>query len=1752
MKNNYLNQISLKSLSGSLLVGLLLLFSANTRAQCTTPGPGEVAVEIIMQAQGFGSEMRWVLSDSATSTLIEDVNFGFYPTSSTNYGPTYAPEHQLCVPGNTTLKFEAFDSFGDGWNGGTFYMRVAETKDTVFQYNLPSGLAGTTYFVVPPPAAQIHICNGTMAPPFNNIDSIVGGSGNYAITWQVSSDQNSWSDAPGNNDSLTYQSPDTHFDTKYFRRRVIDTTCGDTAYSNVLILNVPDSLMIDSVGLSDISCFGAGDGELEAFVIGGRPPYTYAWSNGDSTATTDSLTSGTYFLTVTDLTGCTYSDTFTIVEPAPIALSITLQKPVVCPGANDGELLAVPGGGVPPYSFLWSNGDTTALADTISAGTYTVIMLDSNGCQGFDTITVTDFDLVNPSVQTQNLTTYLTNNGTSVISSAMVDNGSSDVCGIKKMYLSDSIFACTHLGVNTRYLIVEDNSGNVDSASFTVTVLDTISPVTNTKNTTIYLDATGIAVLDPNTVNSGSSDNCNTLLTVSQDTFTCADEGLQLRNLIVTDNSGNSSSASFLVDVQDTISPTLVTRSITLQLGATGQATIAPSQLDGGSSDNCSNQLFYSASKTSFDCNDLGSNQVTLTITDQNGNSSAGIATVVVEDNLNPTAIAQNLTVNLDASGQGSITAAMADNGSSDNCSIDSIWISQSQFGCADLGSNSAVLTVRDTEGNTNTANFIVTVQDLIAPTVTGQPITVHLDANGNASITANDINNGSADNCGLSGLSLDVSSFDCSNLGANIVTLTATDAAGNSTGSQVTVTVLDTSRPNVATQNITVSLDASGNASISTGMIDNGSSDNCQISSLSLSQTSFGCQDVGVNTVTLTVTDNSGNQNTATATVTVVDNIAPNALAQNLMVNLDANGLGSITAAMADNGSSDNCGVDSIWVSQTQFSCADLGINSLTLTVRDAEDNLNTASFIVTVQDLIAPSVSAQAVSVYLDTNGMAGITTSDIDNGSGDNCGIASLNLDVSSFDCSDLGANTVTLSATDGSGNSASSQAVVTVIDTIKPKAVTQNITLALDASGNASITTSMIDNGSSDNCQISSMSLSQTSFTCANIGSNNVSLTITDNSGNQRSASANVTVIDNMAPVVVTQTQTIYLDQNGQASITAQDINNGSSDNCGIASLSADVTLFDCADLGQNLVTLSVTDNEGNVGTGSTFVTVLDTITPTIDNLPANITAYADPGQCGTNVQWPTITGSDNCNVTSVLSNQLNGSFFALGTTTVNVTVSDPSGNSVAQSFTITIVDTVSPVLSNIPSSFQIVPNAGSCDAVVTWTNPTATDNCVTPTVTSTHNSGGTFPVGTTTVTYTATDNNGNSTTASFDIVISDIVPPTILNIPNDTTISNSAAACEGIVNYPAASVTDNCTGASLTYSQASGTAFSLGTTTVTITATDGAGNVSTASFDVTVEDNEKPVPTFVPASDTVGVCSANYSYQPVTGADNCGVVTVTQTAGLPSGSIFPAGTTQNVFRIRDAAGNDSIVSFSVTVVPQGLPNITNLLEICANAAPVDISLGQSTMVWTGPGVTGGNTFNPQLAGPGRHSLNYTFTDNYNCSVSGVITVTVLPVPLTPVIIQVGTTTLGVQGAYTTYQWYRDGVMIPGAVNSTYSYTVGGNYQVMVGNASGCLNFGTGFVIGSGAGGIGIEELDLTTLEVFPNPTDGIINIQLSSSQAADLDLELMSLEGKLVYKERVKTGETGMISLDFSHLPTATYILRIYNNDGVANRRIIIK
>lgn len=158
---------------------------------------------------------------------------------------------------------------------------------------------------------------------------------------------------------------------------------GCTINDNVILTN--PTILTSSASVSsnfngeDVSCNGASDGEAQSSGNGGVGPYTYLWSNGQTSSTTNGLSSGTYGLTITDNNGCETTNSVFLSEPDTLDIQ-TLITDVSCNGGNDGEIDITPSGGVTPYGYQWNHGPTTEDVLLLSAGTYQVSMTDANGC----------------------------------------------------------------------------------------------------------------------------------------------------------------------------------------------------------------------------------------------------------------------------------------------------------------------------------------------------------------------------------------------------------------------------------------------------------------------------------------------------------------------------------------------------------------------------------------------------------------------------------------------------------------------------------------------------------------------------------------------------------------------------------------------------------------------------------------------------------------------------------------------------------------------------------------------------------------------------------------------------------------------------------------------------------------------------------------------------------------------------------------------------------------------------------------------------------------------------------------------------------------------------------------------------------------------------------------------------------------------------------------------------------------------------
>jgi hypothetical protein len=205
--------------------------------------------------------------------------------------------------------------------------------------------------------------------------------------------------------------------------------------------------------------------------------------------------------------------------------------------------------------------------------------------------------------------------------------------------------------------------------------------------------------------------------------------------------------------------------------------------------------------------------------------------------------------------------------------------------------------------------------------------------------------------------------------------------------------------------------------------------------------------------------------------------------------------------------------------VNPSEFDCEDIGENLVELIVSDGFGNMDTCEAIVTVSDTIPPDCNVLDINAYLDENGEVSIDFEDINDGTNDPCGIiVDTTLNQTDFTCADLGEQTVTITLTDNSGNVSTCSSIVTVLDTISPVCITNDVTVALDEFGEAIINGQTVDGGSFDQCSMITLSVEPDTFYCNDVGFIDVILTVTDASGNFSECAAVIELVDVISPEI----------------------------------------------------------------------------------------------------------------------------------------------------------------------------------------------------------------------------------------------------------------------------------------------------------------------------------------------------------------------------------------------------------------------------------------------------------------------------------------------------------------------------------------------------------------------------------------------------------------------------------------------------------
>ncbi len=300
-------------------------------------------------------------------------------------------------------------------NGQAPYVYVWNTGDT---NNIIDNLGSGTYVVV---VTDANGCTATDSITFtapsdlsvtvSSSDATCGnndGTASVSVSGGTPSYSYTWSPNVGNSSSVT------NLSAGYYTVTVKDNNdCqkSETIYINDLIV----SIALDS--LKDPTCYGGNDGLAVTVASGGVPPYNYSWNTTPviNDSTLSGVGAGTYICVATDQNGCNAAITVTLSDPLPVVLS-TSQINVSCNGGSGGSATANVSGASPPYTFVWSNGQTTQTATGLSAGTYTVLVTDNLGCDTTSTVIITEPQPLTATISTNNVSCNGGNDGSATVS----------------------------------------------------------------------------------------------------------------------------------------------------------------------------------------------------------------------------------------------------------------------------------------------------------------------------------------------------------------------------------------------------------------------------------------------------------------------------------------------------------------------------------------------------------------------------------------------------------------------------------------------------------------------------------------------------------------------------------------------------------------------------------------------------------------------------------------------------------------------------------------------------------------------------------------------------------------------------------------------------------------------------------------------------------------------------------------------------------------------------------------------------------------------------------------------------------------------------------------------------------------------------------------------------------------------------------------------------------------------------------------
>jgi hypothetical protein len=914
-----------------------------------------------------------------------------------------------------------------------------------------------------------------------------------------------------------------------------------------------------------------------------------------------------------------------------------------------------------------------------------------------------------------------------------------------------------------------DDCGNSMTAVQTITVFDDVAPEVSGD---VEIEIECSEYPDEN-IYITASDVCGEVTIEFTDTEVsggCVQPvGMYMRMYTVTDECGNVTTFEQFLRLVDTTAPEL-----TIPADYTIECDQEITYDDASATDNCDGDVAIELVTEIIegDCPQSYTIERTFTATDDCDNSTTLTQTITVQDTTAPW-----LTIPADYTAECSDEHPLEDATATDNCGEVTITlVADTTAGdCAQAYTVTRAFTATDECGNSTSATQTITIQDTTAPTFNEElpgDMTVECDNVPDMAVLT------ASDNC-QDVTVLPASSIaegDCPDSYTITRSWSVSDDCGNSTSHTQTITVQDTTAPE-----LTIPADYTAECSDAHPLEDASATDNCgEVTINEVADTTYSCTNSYVVTRTFTATDDCGNSSTATQTITIQDTTAPE-ISGDVEVMIACEDYDSEVAHAS---ATDNCGNVTLTWTDTQVSggCVlPIGQYVRNYTATDECGNSSTFEQILTLTDEIAPTFDSVPADYTIECD--QEIIYDDAT--ASDNCSGATVteSTEIIEGACPQSYQIVRTFTATDNCDNSTTATQTITVQDTTAP---TFNETLPGDMTVECDEVPEMAVLTAWDNCQdVTVMPASSIAEgDCPDSYTITRSWSVSDDCGNSTSHTQTITVQDTTAPEL-----TIPADYTAECSDEHPIEDASASDNCGEVTITevADTT-YSCANGYVVTRAFTAVDECGNSTSATQTITIEDTTAPML-TIPADYTA-----ECSDAHPVDAASATDNCGAVTI--SEVTDTTYSCANSYVVTrafTAMDECGNSTSATQTITIEDTTAPMLT-IPADYT-----AECDEELVFDDASATDNCGTVTITLEEVTIDTECAQEYSIerTFTATDDCGNSASAIQTITVQDTTAPIITNaggLMNGETVEVCCESLEGGVTIPEAitlSIMDNC-------------------------------------------------------------------------------------------------------------------------------------------------------------------------------------------------------------------------------------------------------------------------------------------------------------------------------------------------------------------------